>query len=1833
MERLGSALLDLRTNVAPLREGMMSGERIVQSSLTRMEGNVGRRMASMGAGMGRIGSNLTRTVTVPILGIAGAAAKMSADFSRSMEMVHTQSGATQQEVNKLSKEVLALAGNLKQGAPQSALELSNALYRLEGAGLRGQKAMDALKASAQLAAVGNASVEDTAKTLAQTWFVGIKGAGNFKDTVAELNATIGTGDLRLQQLVDALGVGILPAAKQVGLTLHDVTGAMAVFGDETNNVSGFSAQLATAFHFLTNPTSKATGALESLGLTQTSLSEDLHKPRGLLTALTDLKDHLEKLPGGLHGVKADQVIGDILPGGRGRVLLLLMNQLDRYKGKMDAIAAGHAKFGEAVQKSVEQPAVKAEAAWHHLQAKLIEFGQVALVPMLDVGQKVLKFAEDAFVAFNKLPPGMKNTLMTGGLILAGIGPAMRLLGFFTTGVGRLASVAAIATRLVGKGFGAGAAASAARAAGTTVATMEVAEMFVRSMVGGSAPGKWSPKSGTSTTPVGSPRGGVPEPVPAGGPGLLKTVGGRLVGGAMIAGMGVMVSQAIGAAIPGAIGQGISKAGTDAAIGAGVGSIFGPAGMAGGAILGGLYGTLKFWVDHKAEQEGKDWSQKFSQGLNINLSAEQSKKFGDGLAKQYAQVRKTINESASIKDVMGGDMFSGDMLSKMVTAEQKKLAPQMWKLGWLAQQMFRTAFDKGQHKSTPTFIADAEDALGKLPPAARAAAAKGMLVYAQELVRKGQLPKNAMKGIIESLKGQFPGLAMYFRSQGLNTTRAIQASLNLNATQKNMASELNKMRGLYSNFSGETRTDNKHIGQNFSDTYSNIELFMTTHTGKAKKAALRDLAELRTKWASYLGDMADVTNNKTVDIQTAIQNGTAGAAASAQKNFYNVWWSVNQAMQAGAITAKQGAKIIGESLNVMLSAFGQDPIPLAGLSAASLTAWKNWWTAGGGTGGGSGTAGQPGHRAKGGLVTVGREGARGRDNIPLSVGGATKADIVVGEGEKLAVFNHDQQRVMDQALWRRGGLAGMFNGVRTNHYAGGGIVESYGQLEGLWDQAGGARNMASLMAAIAEAESSGNTRAYNASGASGLWQILGLPFPGDPFDALTNARMAVAKYNSQGLGAWVAYTSGAYKQFMRGNVPASAGGAAFRNIPVPHVTGSGTISKIDQAMLNELAKAADKYGRAHQPQPAAASPGAAGPSGGPAGVGTFGGFPVAKWIIPELEYARAHGWTGNITSGYRDHLVAGETHLGEHSGIQYPHGAVDFGGGWGYWDPVAAANRAAFESAARGYKGRRLIEPIGFVDWGHMSGTGHAKGGWIKTKATVDDFTGGAMQSGLPTSYNKGNTFAQLLMGGVNAGMHPNLSDLLGRGGGILPPGFSIDVQYGSKELDDVRRIDTGSGQAGDARYTVDLERPASNRLAFPGKGDIRVRRHGDQGGKHGHKGMPHHGKKSPKQKRVQGGTTGATGTTGTKGAGRGLTKGQPGPMAWSGLSGVSWIDEAMRRLEEYINTDIPIDQDLYQHWSGMWDTENLTFVVTPTDGSAPYIDEAAVQKRLGELHKLAGWQTQVLQWSRDAHKLAVPLGTHIAHAITHKWGEVHAKQKIVRANLHTIDKLSKHMPKGKAANAVKAQIKSLKDMNEKLTGDRTKVGTAGEVGFLEKQITRLKTLGDTSHQDDLSMVGVSGQGGLTGDTKITLADLANQIKELDTSPGGALWQQLQSALSGSGSSDNSTLIGLLEEKNAALGRSYQTLLAQTSVFDGLPPFGGSFALGGIVPGAVGEPRTIIAHGGEEVGDGSGKLIKVIIEDGAVDSNKIRVIAGDAAVQVINKTSRSVRPLAGSRYGT
>jgi hypothetical protein len=147
-----------------------------------------------------------------------------------------------------------------------------------------------------------------------------------------------------------------------------------------------------------------------------------------------------------------------------------------------------------------------------------------------------------------------------------------------------------------------------------------------------------------------------------------------------------------------------------------------------------------------------------------------------------------------------------------------------------------------------------------------------------------------------------------------------------------------------------------------------------------------------------------------------------------------------------------------------------------------------------------------------------------------------------------------------------------------------MTSSYAQIEGYWDQAGGNPSEAPVMAAIAEAESSGNNveqsgQPYATTG-WGLWQIT--PGDSDPsigvdsalLNPLTNAKVAVQKEETQGLSAWTTYTDGEYLRFMQNGVAATSGSATdaaatSASSSVESATESAVGSSVIQSVMTGL----------------------------------------------------------------------------------------------------------------------------------------------------------------------------------------------------------------------------------------------------------------------------------------------------------------------------------------------------------------------------------------------------------------------------------------------------------------------------------------------------------------------------------------------------------------------------------------------------------------------------------------------------------------------------------------
>jgi TP901 family phage tail tape measure protein len=388
------------------------------------------RMKKAGEGLKSTGSKLTGAFTVPIALIGGVGVKMALDFSDAMEQISTQAGASQREVGIMTKKVMEFAASGKSS--EGPNQLAEGLYSIESAGFRGKRAFEALVRSEQLATVGHADFGKTSKAVAAAMATQIKGTQNLGETVGLMNSIVGIGSMRMEDLLSAMGTGLLDKSAGLGLSLQEVGAALGVLTTTGTPAAASSTRMAMAFNMMAAPTEKAAKAMESIGLSESQLAMSMRQ-RGLVPTIELLKSKLDETFGtnkqGL--VEQSKAISEMFGGGRtSGGIISLMRHIDMLKSKTGELTGSQEKFKHALEHTEEQPITKLHQAWAQAQTVLIELGNI-LIPVLT---KVVKFFTGLFQAFSHLPPSVKQVIVFAMLAIGVLGPLLSLIGTMTIGI-------------------------------------------------------------------------------------------------------------------------------------------------------------------------------------------------------------------------------------------------------------------------------------------------------------------------------------------------------------------------------------------------------------------------------------------------------------------------------------------------------------------------------------------------------------------------------------------------------------------------------------------------------------------------------------------------------------------------------------------------------------------------------------------------------------------------------------------------------------------------------------------------------------------------------------------------------------------------------------------------------------------------------------------------------------------------------------------------------------------------------------------------------------------------------------------------------------------------------------------------------------------------------------------------------------------------------------------------------------------------------------------------------------------------------------------------------
>lgn len=391
------------------------------SSLNRNLTKAGGSLDKFGAKASKIGSNMTRFITLPMLAIGGASIKMSIDFNAAMADVATLIPQSTERVNELKIAVQQMA--IAHG--KSTQDLARGLYQTISAfGDEAGQTIKILEINSKAATAGMATTEQAiALTSAVTKAYGDTTAEAVQKASDLAFLTVKLGQTTFPELAAAMGKAT-PMASALGISQEELAATFATLTGVTGTASEVAASFSASLTALLKTTPAMRSAIGELGFATAKSMIATLGMKGAFDALIGTTDGTQeamvKLFGRMEGVKA--------------VMTLTSSQSDVFEEKLVAMTNAAGATDEAFRE-VTQGVNAAGFAWKQMTSALTVAGQKIgdeLAPILLDLFETLKPLGKAFLGmlgfFADLPKPVKIFAISIGALLAALGPMLFIVG-------------------------------------------------------------------------------------------------------------------------------------------------------------------------------------------------------------------------------------------------------------------------------------------------------------------------------------------------------------------------------------------------------------------------------------------------------------------------------------------------------------------------------------------------------------------------------------------------------------------------------------------------------------------------------------------------------------------------------------------------------------------------------------------------------------------------------------------------------------------------------------------------------------------------------------------------------------------------------------------------------------------------------------------------------------------------------------------------------------------------------------------------------------------------------------------------------------------------------------------------------------------------------------------------------------------------------------------------------------------------------------------------------------------------------------------------------------
>lgn len=379
---------------------------------TRASDQLLQRAKRLSSEMNRLGRTLSTSLTLPLIGAAGASIKLATDFDSSLTTINTLVGVSREEVAGFRQEIL----NMAAGVGRGPTELANGLFAITSAGMRGSAALETLEASAKASAIGLGDTRSIA--LASVAAVTAYGEANLSaaESVEILVGTIEQGNLEAGELSTVIG-RVIPVANELGVSFADVGTFIAAFSRLGINAAQSTTALNATLNGLLKPSEDTRKAFLEMGFSIEQFRSQIEAD-GFISAMQNLVTRSREM-----GVDIARIVPstEALSG----VLGVFGNEANDVQALLAGVSGAVGTLEDRFQAVIDQDPA---AAFNMMKAELEALSIEISANLMPAWLELLEGVRDVAIQFRNLDADTQALIVKSGLLAAALGPVLIVLG-------------------------------------------------------------------------------------------------------------------------------------------------------------------------------------------------------------------------------------------------------------------------------------------------------------------------------------------------------------------------------------------------------------------------------------------------------------------------------------------------------------------------------------------------------------------------------------------------------------------------------------------------------------------------------------------------------------------------------------------------------------------------------------------------------------------------------------------------------------------------------------------------------------------------------------------------------------------------------------------------------------------------------------------------------------------------------------------------------------------------------------------------------------------------------------------------------------------------------------------------------------------------------------------------------------------------------------------------------------------------------------------------------------------------------------------------------------